>query len=179
MFKTEGLNFDALIAIMDSLEPELRIAVGKSGLRAAAGIVLRSAQKKAPIGTGRISRKRAINIAAGQRRSLSLRDTGYAKSIRPKAQYKDWASAVGFSAYHAYLVEHGHGGPRGPAKPHPYLQPAIRETDKRCVGAIEKALAKAMPEIRRATQRAADRVQAGKQYMGRNPARKDAQVARG
>ena len=170
VIETRGLTLDKLIAITDVLEPEVRLVVGRTGLRAAAGIVLRAARKKAPVGKGRISRKRAINILAGHKRSRALKDTGYAKSVKPKAQYDNFAAVAGFSAPHSWLVEHGHGGPRGPARPHPYLAPAIRETEQRCVGAIERALSRAMPEIRTAAQAAANRVRQGKQYRGRRAA---------
>lgn len=49
------------------------------------------------------------------------------KSIRAKkSKYADggWITrAGGKGAMQAWLVEHGHGGPR-PAQPHPYLEPA-------------------------------------------------------
>jgi len=49
------------------------------------------------------------------------------KSIRAKkSKYADggWITrAGGKGAMQAFLVEHGHGGPR-PAQPHPYLEPA-------------------------------------------------------
>ena len=56
---------------------------------------------------------------------------------RRKSKFEDggyMVKAGGKGAMQAWLVEHGHGGPR-PARAHPYLKPAL---DKNIHAAIEK-----------------------------------------
>ena len=59
---------------------------------------------------------------------------------------------LGFSAYHARLVELGHGGPK-PAPPHPYFAPALlaarSEALAAAVDATDRALARSIRGVAR------------------------------
>lgn len=44
-------------------------------------------------------------------------------------------------APHAHLVERGHGGPK-PAPPHPFMEPAVQETEDQVIDAIMEELTK-------------------------------------
>lgn len=47
----------------------------------------------------------------------------------------------GVDAYYACMVEFGHGGPHGPAAPHPFVLPAYAETEDESYGIICDVLA--------------------------------------
>lgn len=116
-----------LLAMLDGADSLVRYAAGRYGMTAAARQILRAARKRAPVGRRGAARKAAVERAKERKdkRALPLKRTGYVKTLRPNLAKgdADWAAAVGFAAYHAMLVELGHGGPK-PAKAHPYFAPA-------------------------------------------------------
>ena len=123
----QGNVGNALLDMLDGADELVRYAAGRYGLPAAARAILRAGRKRAPVGRKGSARKAAVERAKSRkdRRALPLKRTGYVKRLKPRPQVGDpnWGAAVGFSAYHARLVELGHGGPK-PAPPHPYFAPA-------------------------------------------------------
>lgn len=76
-----------------------------------------------------------IVFAARQRIRVRHPPSALKNAIEAKIRVdpvKETLAEVGVSykrhkeARHAHLVEYGHGGPRGPAKPHPFMEPAVR-----------------------------------------------------
>ena len=50
-------------------------------------------------------------------------------------------------AKYAHLVEGGHGGPHGPAKPHPFWEPAVEATAEEAVAVVQDAMMDLLGEI--------------------------------
>lgn len=57
---------------------------------------------------------------------------------------KDGAAVLVARRFYAPYVEYGHGGPR-PAKPHPFLWPAVEQSYRRGVKAAERTVARGLP----------------------------------
>ncbi len=69
--------------------------------------------------------KIARQIAKDARASVGVKTGRLKRSIRAKeSKFDDGGWIVVATAPHAWLVEHGHGGPH-PAPPHPFLRPAL------------------------------------------------------
>lgn len=125
---------------LDELSRQLRSNAYGQLTAAAARVVRRRARR----------RRYGYNDITGRlRRSIRVvRERGKNSSISRLT-----AGAVG--ARQAYLVEAGHGGPF-PARPHPYLKRALRETlPKQRAAVIEKARVVVPKAVQRAAQRAA------------------------
>lgn len=145
-----------LLEALRGADEEVKEAAGKYGLPAAGRAILKAARKKAPskrkagAGWSRVKDKRA----------RPLRMTGYVSRIKPNRTYPYWGAAVGFSAYHARLVELGHGGPK-PAPPHPYFAPAAlaarNEALAAAVDATDRALEKSIRGVARNAETAVRR----------------------
>ena len=94
----------------------------KTALTKGAEVLLPVVQRNAPVRTGQL--KRALKIGRRSKRS---------------AYYSVEVGAFHGDAPHAHLVEHGHGGPH-PAPAHPFLEPALEETEDQIYDAIIKEL---------------------------------------
>ena len=65
----------------------------------------------------------------GLRDSIKLRKTTQRQRSRAETAPGRGLALFNINAdYHAFLVEFGHGGERGPAAPHPFIEPAILNT---------------------------------------------------
>lgn len=102
----------------------------ESILNEAAQPVLEAAQRMAPVKSGKL---RAA-IKAGK---VKKRKGGGGYTI--KIGTADKKSKT--DAYYAPFVEFGHGGPHGPAAPHPFMRPAYDATREQAYGIIRNRLA--------------------------------------
>lgn len=107
----------------------------ESILNEAAQPVLEAAQRMAPVKSGKL---RAA-IKAGK---VKKRKGG---SYTIKIGTADKKSKT--DAYYAPFVEFGHGGPHGPAAPHPFMRPAYDETKEQAYGIIRTRLQEEINKI--------------------------------
>jgi HK97 gp10 family phage protein len=101
----------------------------ESILNEAAQPVLEAAQRMAPVKSGKL--RAAIKAGKVKKR----RDGAYTIKIGTT----DKKSKT--DAYYAPFVEFGHGGPHGPAAPHPFMRPAYDATSEQAYGIIRNRLA--------------------------------------
>lgn len=103
-------DIQKLAAAFDGDAPGFR-AVSEEALTAAAQPVLASAQQFVPVKSGVL--KRALKAGKVKAR----KGGGYRIDIGKTGKGED--------GFYAAFVEFGHGGPHGPAAPHPFLRPAF------------------------------------------------------
>ena len=122
---------DGVAGSLRSLSRQLRHRIYGPALLAAARIVRAKARQRDYVfrdGRGTRSSDRRLG------RSVRLRSTIRAQRVRGRYGNESVArgrAAVyigGRRARHGYLVQAGHGGPRGPAAPRPVLETALRDT---------------------------------------------------
>jgi len=101
----------------------------ESILNEAAQPVLEAAQRMAPVKSGNL--RAAIKAGKVKKR----KDGTYTIKIGTA----DKKSKT--DAYYAPFVEFGHGGPHGPAAPHPFMRPAYDATSEQAYGIIRNRLA--------------------------------------
>ena len=88
-------------------------------------------KKDAKTGTY-LSARKFKDLSARLRKSIKIK----------KSKYDDGGYIVkagGRGAMQAWLIEHGHGGPR-PAPPYPYLGPALRRNIKFAEGVLKEKM---------------------------------------
>lgn len=113
--KVEGMalvlaDIQAISAAFGGDSPGFRSAA-EEALTAAAQPILEAAQRNAPVKSGVL--KRALKVGKIKAR----KGGGYRIDIGKTDKGED--------GYYAQFVEFGHGGPHGPAAPHPFLRPAF------------------------------------------------------
>jgi len=141
-------QLDAVLEALAGVDQEYRNQAMPPALRAAARVHLRAARARVKTG-----KKKKPKPKKGQRptrlklstRVITIRK--YSRVGRPRTgDIPDIAVAFGFYAPHAWLVEHGHGGPK-PAPPHPYLIPAVEATQGPAFQAAVTVLDNEFPNI--------------------------------
>lgn len=150
LIRLDGDLGRGLLEALQGADDAVKEAAGKYGLPAAGRAILKTARKKAP-------RKRKAGAAWSRvrdKRARPLRLTGYVSRIKPNRTYPYWGAAVGFSAYHARLVELGHGGK--PAPPHPYFAPAVLAARGEALAAAVEATDRALEKSIRGVARKAE-----------------------
>ena len=119
-FSVDGSKLDDVMRQLERVEDIDRRV--QSALRAGGEILLEAQRRRAPVRTGML--KKAIKLG---RRKKSAR--GYSIEV----------GISGADAPHAHLVEKGHGGPK-PAPAHPFMEPALEETEDQIYDAIIREL---------------------------------------
>ena len=159
--RMDGNLAAGLLTALAGADDAVREAAGRQGLHAAARAMLKAARRKAPVGRKGQARRDAVARSKQRkdRRARPLKQTGYVRRIKPnpKRGDLDWAAALGFSAYHARLVELGHGGPK-PAPPHPYFAPALLAARSEALAAAVDATDRALAQSIRGVARKAEAV---------------------
>ena len=112
--------------------------VATDALTAAAQPVLEKAQDFVPVKSGVL--KKALRIGKVVKRPDKI-GGGYRIDI---GKFKDGTGEG--DGFYAPFVEFGHGGPYGPAAPHPFLQPAFDAKREEANRIIRDRLSKALDE---------------------------------
>ena len=133
----ELTGFDTLASIMSSLPVLVAERVQGDGLFAAAEVVRDQAKANVPVKTGAL--QRSIRV---RRRSQRVETTTGRKSVPGAAAQ---VVAGGRGAAHALLVELG----TVRAAPHPYLAPALFETQGRLLAEARAAMTRAFVRLGR------------------------------
>ena len=118
-------DIQKLAAAFDGDAPGFK-AVSEEALTAAAQPVLASAQQFVPAKSGVL--KRALKAGKVKAR----KGGGYRIDIGKTGKGED--------GFYAAFVEFGHGGPHGPAAPHPFLRPAYDTTKDQAYAIIRARL---------------------------------------
>ena len=107
----------------------------ESILNEAAQPVLEAAQRMVPVKSGKL--RAAIKAGKVKKRK------GGSYTIRIGTVDKKSKT----DAYYAPFVEFGHGGPHGPAAPHPFMRPAYDATREQAYGIIRDRLKSEIDKI--------------------------------
>lgn len=125
------LDIQKMAAAFDGDAPGFK-AVSEEALTAAAQPVLEAAQQFVPVNSGVL--KRALKTGKVKAR----KGGGYRIDIGKTDKGED--------GYYASFVEFGHGGPHGPAAPHPFLRPAFDAQRKQANTIIRDTLRRKLDE---------------------------------
>lgn len=113
---------DALAREAGVIERLAGDTAAQSSLKKSLEIIADNARSRVHSITGNLKRgiKSRVTISAD---SPTVGEVGISYKRSPKAR-------------HAHLVEGGHGGPHGPADPHPFWEPAVQATGQEAVDAL-------------------------------------------
>lgn len=134
--KTEG--FTELVNDLATMAETLSDDMGEGQFRKTAGSILNDAAEPTLAAMVRMAPVQAGPSGGTLRRALKkgkvlTRKGGGGYTIKIGSQKGD-------DAYYAGWVEFGHGGPHGPADPHPFMRPAYDETKDQAYGIIRDRL---------------------------------------